>query len=637
MKDISPQQKNHNCQYAAWARHAVVPLQTFIAMVNVKSFLSHVTHQPGVYQMLDDKGRIIYIGKARDLKKRLTSYFSSTQKDVKTHALMQHVKNIDITVTHTENEALLLECNLIKKHRPHYNVIFRDDKSYPYILITHDAPYPRIGFYRGNKKEAGQYFGPFPHAKAVREAINLVEKLFKLRNCSNSFFANRKRPCMQYQIGRCTGPCVGLVSPEEYKQQVRHAILFLQGKNDQVITELTRQMENASSQLHFETAAELRDQIAKLREVQARQYVSAEQGDADVIGLVLRAGIACIQLLIVRGGRILGSRAYFPNVPLGALQEEILTSFITQHYLSVNHSADDIPKEIILASALPEQDWLANVLRDQAKHKIIFSTNVRGERKKWLEMAINSATQSVATQLINKANFQERFTALQELLPEATSLNWIECFDISHTMGEATVGSCVVFNREGPVKNSYRRFNISGITPGDDIAAMHQALIRRYKRLQAETGEYPDILLIDGGIPQLNAAQKALIELHINSIFLIGVAKGVTRKPGFETLHFIDHSPIHLASDSLALHLIQQIRDEAHRFAITGHRSQRDKKRVTSWLETIHGIGAKRRRELLNYFGGLQALQRASLEELAKVPGINQALAQRIFAAIHQA
>lgn len=604
-------------------------------MLNIKSFLNNVTHQPGVYQMLDESGHIIYIGKARDLKKRLSSYFSSKQKDTKTHALLQHVKSIDITVTHTENEALILECNLIKKHKPHYNVLFRDDKSYPYILITDDIPFPRIDFYRGNKKTGGIFFGPFPHAKAVRETIHLIEKLFKIRHCGNSFFKARTRPCMQYQIGRCTGPCVGLVSPEEYNQQVRHAILFLQGKNDLVVNELTKQMEKAAEELNFEAAAEIRDQIAKLREIQARQYVSSEQGDADVIGLALAAGLVCIQLLIIRGGRILGSKSYFPNILITASREEILTSFITQHYLSSNHTPQDIPKEIILETKLAEQDWLASVLRDHAKHKVILSGNVRGERKKWLDIAANSAAQSVTSQLFNKTNTHERFNTLEKLLPFTKTLTLIECFDISHSMGEATVGSCVVFNREGPVKSNYRRFNISDITPGDDIAAMHQVLTRRYKRLKSEEAVLPDILLIDGGKPQLNAAAHVLAELDIHTIFLIGVAKGVTRKPGFETLHFVDGTLLHLSPDSLALHLIQQIRDEAHRFAITGHRARRDKKRVTSTLEMIPGVGAKRRRELLQYFGGLQGLKRASVEELAKVPGINQALAERIFVAVH--
>lgn len=602
-------------------------------MLNITAFLNSVTNQPGVYQMLDENGAILYIGKARNLKKRLASYFSAQSKDIKTHAMLKHVKNIDITVTHTENEALLLECNLIKKHKPHYNVLFRDDKSYPYILITDDYPFPRIEFYRGNKERGGMFFGPYPHAMAVREAIHLIEKLFKLRNCSQHFFTGRTRPCMQYQIGRCTGPCAGLITPEEYQEHVRHAALFLSGKNDQVITELTQKMEQAASELNFELAATIRDQITQLREIQARQYVSSEQGDVDVIGLAVAAGMECVQLFVIRGGRILGSRAYFPNAPKASTTEEILTSFIAQHYLGAKQH--DIPKEIILPITLDEENWLADVLREQAQRKVILSSNVRGERKKWLEMATHSAEQSVSNKLLNKAHTRERFDAFQKTLKLSHSPRLIECFDISHSRGEATVGACVVFNKEGPVKSHYRRFNITGVTAGDDIAAMKQALTRHYKRLNLEEGLLPDVLLIDGGIPQLNAAKAVLSELDIHSIFLIGVAKGVTRKPGFETLHFVDGNVIHLPSDSLALHLIQQIRDEAHRFAITGHRMQRDKKRVTSSLETIPGVGAKRRRELLRYFGGIQAINRASLDEIAKVPGISQALAQRIFTALH--
>ncbi len=603
-------------------------------MCDITSFLNHVTNQPGVYQMLDDHGKVLYVGKARNLKKRLTSYYSAKQKDPKTLALLKHVKNIDITVTHTENEALLLECNLIKQYKPHYNILFRDDKSYPYIFISNDS-FPRIDLYRGNRKRNGLYFGPFPHSTAVRETINLIEKLFKLRNCTNSFFAARKRPCMQYQIGRCTGPCVELISKEEYQQNVRHAVLFLQGKNDQVIKELSKQMEEAANQLNFELASVRRDQIAKLREIQARQYVSAKQGDADVIGLAITAGVVCIQLLVIRGGRMLGSRAHFPRVPISSSKEEVLASFITQHYLSSSYSAEDIPKEIILEQPLSEEDWLVNVLRDQAQHKVLVSSHVRGERKKWLEIATNSAKQSVAGQLLNKANIHERFKALKKALHLRARLGLIECVDISHSMGEATVGSCVVFNQEGPVKNHYRRFNITDITPGDDIAAMRQVILRRYKRLQLEKAKLPDIVFIDGGSPQLNAAKEILFNLGIKTILLVGIAKGVTRKPGFETLYFMDGTTIHLSPDSSALHLIQQIRDEAHRFAITGHRLRRDKKRVTSSLESIPGIGSKRRRELLRYFGGIQAINRASLEELAKVPGISQSLARKIFASIH--
>ncbi|EKD54122.1 MAG: hypothetical protein ACD_60C00121G0006 [uncultured bacterium] len=604
-------------------------------MFNIQSFLKNVTTQPGIYQMLDDEGHILYIGKARNLKKRLSSYFSTQQKDSKTLALLKHVKNIDITVTRTETEALLLECNLIKQHKPHYNVLFRDDKSYPYIFISTEDTFPRIDFYRGNRKEKGMYFGPFPHSTAVRETIHLIEKLFKLRTCSNRFFANRQRPCMQYQIGRCTGPCVHLISEKEYQKNVRHAILFLQGKNDQVITELSKQMEEAANQLQFELAAELRNQIAKLREIQSSQYITRKEGNADVIGLAILAGVACIQLLMIRGGRMLGSRAYFPNVPPLSSKEEILTSFITQHYLNSRYNKNDIPKEIILETILPEKNWLLDVLQQQAQHKVLFLSPKVGERKKWLNIANNSAKQSVTSQLLNKANTKERFKALQEALHLTKEPGWIECVDISHSMGEATVGSCVVFNKEGPVKNHYRRFTVTGITGGDDVAAIRQVLLRRYKRTEADDLKFSDILFVDGGLGQLNAAKKVLAELGITSILIIGIAKGPLRKPGFETLHLINKTTLHLPPDSLALHLIQQIRDEAHRFAITGHRLRRDKKRLTSSLELIPGIGAKRRRELLLYFGGIQAINRASLEELAKVPGISQALAERIFSAIH--
>lgn len=599
-------------------------------MQNIKAFLNSLPNQPGIYQMLGAEGRILYIGKARNLKKRITSYFSGRAKDLKTQALMKHVKDVNVTITHSENDALILECNLIKKHKPHYNVVFRDDKSYPYILIT-EEDFPRIDLYRGAKKLKGRYFGPYPSAAAVRETIHIIEKLFHLRTCSDSFFATRTRACLQHQIERCTAPCVGLISAEEYHNNVRHTILFLEGKSQLLLDELKQRMEHFAKQLNFEAAGHIRDQIRKLRQIQERQYVTSEHGDVDIISVVIEAGVACIQLLIIRGGRILGSRSFFPSVPPAATQEEILTSFITQHYLGNK----DIPKEIILNIALTEKDWLSAALSEQAKHKVTLSHNVRGERNKWLEIANNSAQQSVASRLLNRANTKARFEALQQTLKLPHPPNRIECFDISHTMGEATVASCVVFNISGAVKSDYRRFNITGITPGDDFAAMHQALTRRFKRLLTENTKLPEILLIDGGKPQLAAAEKTLQELAIQGVTVVGVAKGVTRKPGFETLYLPHESPIHLAPDSIALHFIQQIRDEAHRFAITGHRQRRDKKRVTSSLELIPGIGAKRRRELLRYFGGIQAINRASLEELAKVPGISQSLAKRIFMALH--
>lgn len=603
-------------------------------MLNIKAFLNNITSQPGVYQMLGKDNKVLYVGKARNLKKRLTSYFSAKQKDIKTQALLKHVHDINVTVTHSEKDALLLECNLIKKYQPHYNVLFRDDKSYPYILITKDQPYPCIQFYRGDKSLDGYYFGPYPSATAVRETIHLLQKLFGLRLCQDRYYPERTRPCLQYQIGFCSGSCASLISPEEYQADVKHAMLFLEGKNQQVLEDLNTKMEYSSRELQYETAAKLRDQIAKFRDIQSRQHISAKYGDVDVIGFA-EDSIVCIQLLVVRGGRMLGSRAYFPSFPANSTVEEIITSFITQHYLGINKDREAIPKEIVIDVTLPDRYLLAKTLTQEAQRKVVIASQVRGERKKWLEIANSSAKQAVVSHLFNKANMQERFSALQALLPLKKPIDRVECFDISHTMGEETVGSCVVFNKEGPVKSDYRRFNIKEITPGDDVAAMHQILLRRYQKLQINDAKMPDLILIDGGPTQLSAALKTLQELNIKDINLMGVAKGVTRKPGLETLHIPDQPPLHLTPDSLALHLIQQIRDEAHRFAITGHRQKRDKKRVTSSLETIPGIGAKRRRELLRYFGGIQAINRASLEEIAKVPGISQALAKRIFAALH--
>lgn len=607
-----------------------------VNMQNIKVFLQSLTTHPGVYQMYDEGGEVLYVGKARNLKKRLSSYFSSRQQDIKTLALLKHVVDIQVTITHSENEALLLECNLIKKYKPHYNVLFRDDKSFPYILINDQKPYPAIDFYRGTKKTGGKYFGPYPDSTAVRETIHLIQKLFGLRTARDRYDPRRTRPCLQYQIGMCSGACAGVISVEDYAADVHHAMLFLEGKNNQILLELNAQMEHAAKNLNYELAARLRDQIAKIRGIQARQYISAEHGDVDVIGFALD-GMACIQLLLIRGGRILGSRAYFPKLPVESTVDEILTSFITQHYLGEHMSPESIPKRIILEMDLAERQLLMKTLSEKSHHKVSISHEVRGERKKWLEIANKSAKQSVTSKILNQANMRDRFLAIQALVDLKKPPLRIECFDISHTMGESTVASCVVFNKDGPAKGDYRRFNIKGITPGDDVAAMHQAIKRRYQRLQAEDAVLPDIILIDGGPTQLKAALKIIQELNIQDITLIGVAKGPTRKPGLETLHIAGKPAIHLESDSLALHLIQQIRDEAHRFAITGHRKQRDKKRHTSVLESIPGIGATRRREILRYFGGIQAINRASLEELSKVPGISQSLAKRIFEALHTA
>jgi excinuclease ABC subunit C len=603
-------------------------------MLNVKEFLKTLTTHPGVYQMLGEGGKVLYVGKARNIKKRVTSYFSAKQKDIKTSALLKHVKDIHITITHTENEALLLECNLIKKYKPHYNILFRDDKSYPYILITDEKPYPSIDFYRGTKKTSGKYFGPYPNSYAVKETIRLIQKLFGLRISSDRYSPNRTRPCLKYQLGLCSGACAGLISVEDYQASIQHAILFLQGKNQQILTDLNQQMTDAAGALQYEKAAKIRNQITRFKELQERQYVSAEQGDVDILGYAAAGNLACIQLLMVRNGRILGSQAYFPILSANPIKEEVLTSFITQHYLLPKQDIDIVPKDIILDCALPERNWLANTLSEQGGYKVTISHHVRGERRKWLSMANASAQQSVASRSYTNIHMQERFAALHQALSHYSShaIEHIECFDISHTMGEATVASCVVFNNQGPVKSSYRRFNIKGITPGDDVAAIQQVIQRRY---QQEHPKIPDLILIDGGPAQLAVANQTLIKLNHSPILLIGVAKGASRKPGLETLYRVDQPPINLPPDSPALHLIQQIRDEAHRFAITGHRQQRDKKRITSVLEKIPGIGAKRRRELLLHFGGIQALTRASLEELEQVIGISQSLAKRIYTALH--
>lgn len=607
-------------------------------MRNIKSFLENLSHHPGVYQMLGEQGEILYVGKAKDLKNRVSSYFNSrSSKDIKTQTLVKQIKDIGITITRNESEAVLLECNLIKKHKPRYNVILRDDKSYPYILITTQNAFPRIDLYRGARKKVGRYFGPYPSASTVRETISLLQKIFRVRTCTDSFFAARTRPCLLYQIGRCTGPCVNLISQEEYARSVDLAIKFLEGKNDEVVAELQNRMEMAAQELDFELAAQYRDQINRVRHLQERQYVNLAEGDADIIGLMVEAGIVCIQLLSIRGGQILGSQAYFPSVPANSSQEEILSAFISQHYLYHQSHIESIPKQIVLEKALPDEELLTKVLAEQVKHKVEIIHPVRGEKKKWLDMAVTSAKQALTLHLFNKTNIHDRIIALQQLLELKKVPQRIECFDISHSMGEATVGSCVVFDQNGAVKSDYRRFNISGVTAGDDLAAMRQVVQRRFKRLQKDAVSLPEVVLIDGGASQLGVAKAVLDELEIKEVMLVGVSKGPDRKPGFETLHFTDKPPIHLPSDALALHFIQQIRDEAHRFAITGHRARRDKARRQSTLELIPGIGAKRRREILRYFGGIQGLAHASLEELTKVPGISRSLAERIFATFHDA
>lgn len=606
-------------------------------MRNFKTFLTNLSNSPGVYQMLGDEGEVLYVGKAKNLKKRITSYFNGLSKDQKTLTLINHIRDIDITVTHSENEAVLLECNLIKKYRPRYNVVLRDDKSYPYIFINTKQAFPSVDLYRGPRKKNGLYFGPYPSAFAVRDTISLLQKLFGIRSCHDHYFEARTRPCLLYQIGRCSGSCVGLITKEEYAKNIQLAILFLEGKSNKVIDEMHKRMEQAVGELHFELAAHYRDQIARLRQIQERQYINVHEGNADIAGLAIQAGIICIQLFSIRGGQILGSRSYFPTVPANSSNDEIIHAFITQHYLSNNILAENIPKQIIMNANIPDKALMQNVLTLQAKHKVELIHPIRGEKKKWIAMATTSAKQSLHAHLLGKTNIKERIESLHQALNLKQLPQRIECFDISHTMGEATVASCVVFDQTGPLKRDYRRFNIKDIAPGDDIAAMRQVIARRFKRLQKEEAILPNAVLIDGGKAQLSAVQNVMNELGIHHIDLVAVSKGPERKPGFETLHMSNGRMLHLPADSLALHFIQQIRDEAHRFAVTGHRQRRDKTRRISTLELIPGIGSKRRRELLRYFGGIQGLAHASLDEIKKVPGISRSLAERIFAALHDA
>jgi len=599
-----------------------------------KAFLKSVTGKPGIYRMYNAEGKVLYVGKARNLKKRLQSYFRSTGLSPKTELLVSQIAVVDVTVTHTESEALLLENNLIKEYRPRYNVLLRDDKSYPYIYISDKDKYPRIDLHRGARKKPGRYLGPYPNAGAVRETINLLQKTFRIRQCEDSYFRNRSRPCLQYQIKRCTAPCVNLISEQAYRQDIKHALLFLQGKSSQIVEELVASMEKAAKKRNYEKAAIYRDQISNLKAITERQHVSAEKGDIDIIACATEGGQACIQVFYIRNGLNLGNRSYFPSLPEAMEIPDILDAFIPQFYLG-----REIPTNIILSSRPTEASLLQKTLSEKAGRKITFSTRVRGERARFLEMALNNARHALSTRLASRTGLLQRFEALQEALQLESIPVRLECFDISHTQGEATNASCVVLTQEGPFKNDYRRYNIKNITPGDDYAAMRQALQRRYKQTQEDDEDgrkLPDVLFIDGGKGQLRQAIEVFDELGINSVQLVGVAKGEGRKAGLEKLVFSDGRPeLHLEAESSALHLILQIRDEAHRFAISGHRAQRAKKRTQSPLEDIAGLGPKRRQTLLKYFGGLQGITRAGVEDLAKIPGISRKLAESIYDRFH--
>lgn len=596
-----------------------------------KALAARLPTHPGVYRMLDADGQVIYVGKASNLRRRVSSYFSKRHDSPKVARMVAQIADIEITVTASEGEALILENNLIKSLRPRYNIMLRDDKSYPYIYLSKGEPFPRLAFHRGARKGLGRYFGPYPSAGAVRDSLALMQRIFPLRQCEDAVFRARTRPCLQYQIKRCTGPCVGLITPDEYARDVRHAELFLEGKNAQVIDELAAQMSQAAAALDYERAARLRDQIAALRRAQEQQGIEGVEADIDVIACASKDGVACVELLFIRGGRSVGTRAYFPRLADDAEPDTVLAAFLPQHYLD-----GEVPAEIVLSHVVPDQALIEAALSQTSGHKVRLTAAVRGDRAKWLRLARTNASLTLARHLASSASLRERYEALQEALGLDSLPQRLECFDISHTRGEAPVASCVVFDENGPAKAEYRRFNIEGVTGGDDYAAMAQAVERRYTRLQKGEGVFPDVLLIDGGPGQLARVKAVLEELQVSGLAVLAVGKGETRRPGAETLLLMGREqPIFLPPDSPALHLIQHIRDEAHRFAIAGHRGRRQKARNTSPLEHIPQLGPKRRRLLLTRFGGLQELRRAGVDDLAQVPGISRALAQTVYDALH--
>lgn len=594
-------------------------------------FLKNLTTRPGIYKMLNDKGEIIYIGKAKNLKNRVSSYFKTQSAAIKQQVMVAKVAAIEVTVTHTEGEALLLECQQIKTHRPRYNICLRDDKTFPYVFLSTQHDFPLITYHRGAKNKNGRYFGPYPSSGAVKESLKLLQRLFPVRQCEDGVYNNRTRPCLQYQIERCTAPCVGLIDKSSYALDVENTVLFLEGKGSLLIDKLITKMEIASAELEFELAAGYRDQIVKLRSVLEKHFVSGEKGDVDIIACASKGNVACVQVFFIRNGQHLGNKAFFPSITAEYEPKAIIEAFIPQYYLD-----KPVPHELIVSHDLTEMALLLDVLATQAKHAVSISANVRGERLKWLQMAITNAENSLQSKLADKQGIYARFLSLQEELGCAELPKRLECFDISHTQGHQTVASCVVFDREGPVKSAYRRFNITGITGGDDYAAIHQAVFRRFKRLKAGEHEAPDILFIDGGKGQVHEAQKALAELDINNVMIVGVSKGPDRKAGMEKLILVDQEqPLDIVPSASGLLLIQHIRDEAHRFAITGHRARRAKASKQSVLESIPGLGTKRRQLLLKQFGGLQGITSAGVDALYSVDGISKQLAERIYELFH--
>lgn len=596
-----------------------------------KAFVKTLTSSPGVYRYFDKADELLYVGKAGNLKKRVGSYFLKPRMEPRIASMISQIARCEITVTRTEGEALLLESQLIKSLKPRYNIMLRDDKSYPYIYLSGGEDYPRLAFHRGARNLKGRFFGPYPSAFAVRESLNMMQKLFKVRQCEDSYFRNRSRPCLQHQIGRCSAPCVALIGVDDYRDDVRHAEMFLEGRSSAVIEELVASMEAASKALEFERAAAMRDQVSTLRKLQAQHHVQGASADMDVIACRIEAGLACVSVLFFRNGISLGTRDFYPRLPLDAEPGDLLGQFIAQYYLD-----RPVPRELVLGDEPEDCAILEELLTQQSGHTVTIKTSVRGDRARFLQMAERNAQASLTARLASRQTLGARFDDLQRLLELDETPRRIECFDISHTMGEATVASCVVFGPEGPEKSHYRRFNIAGITPGDDYAAMHQALTRRFRKVAEGEGARPDILLIDGGSGQVARALDVLKELGVEGIRIVGVAKGPGRRAGEETLILAESGrSLHPGPASPALHLVAAVRDEAHRFAISGHRKRREKARERSVLEDVQGVGARRRSALLKAFGGLAGVEAAGVEELMQVKGIDRGLAERIYAALH--
>ncbi len=608
---------------------AIEALQPF----DPQAFLKTVTHRPGVYQMLNQNADTIYVGKAGNLKKRVSSYFQKDPGSAKTRIMVAQIAGVELTVTNNEIEALILENNLIKEKRPRYNILLRDDKSYPFVHITTDQDFPRVSYRRGGKKRTGKTIGPYPHAGAVKKSLKFIQKLFKVRQCEDSYFKNRSRPCLQYQINRCTAPCVGLIDEEDYRRDVEMTIKVLEGRTNEVITGLVTDMEKASADLQFESAARLRDQIKNLKSVNQSQYVESGAGDIDVVACYQSSGKSCVQIFFIRNGASLGNKAFFPATPEDATAEEVVNSFVSQFYMQ-----NEVPQRVITQFKIDGAELIKEALHLRVGKPVEFVHNVRSEQRRWLENAVENGKIALEARLASRSGMAERQDKLRQLLQLDELPNRLECFDISHLSGESTVASCVVFGVEGAIKAEYRRFKITDITPGDDYAAMRQALTRRYTRLIKEQRRIPEVLFIDGGKGQVSIAQEVISDLQLDTeLQIVGVAKGPARRPGEESLLLCRQGrEMHMNHDSPALHLIQQIRDEAHRYAVAGHRAARTKARRKSVLEDIAGLGPKRRKALLTHFGGIRELRLASEEDIANVPGISKHLAQQVYDFLHE-